>query len=138
MLILPLLLLSTLGLSYSNKIILVRHGEKEGAGNGLNKIGIKRAKCFRQLFSPKNPRHGHDIGLIVAQSYDKESRARSRPYETVKYLANDLGLRVNVKWSVLSQPSLVRFTLETTFHSHVVVLFLISAIERIINASRSS
>ena len=106
MLLLPLLLLSTFVLGYSNKIILVRHGEKEGAHpeNGLNKIGIKRAKCFRQLFAPSNTARPHNIGLIVAQSYDHDSRARSRPYETVKYLAKDLGLTVNVKWCVCRTP----------------------------------
>ena len=108
MLVFPLLLLATLGAAYSNKIILVRHGEKEGAQpeNGLNKNGIKRAKCFRQLFAPANTARPHNIGLIVAQSYDHDSRARSRPFETVKYLAKDLGLKVNTKWYVLRSASL--------------------------------
>lgn len=35
---------------YSNKIILLRHGEKDEDGStGLNKVGKLRAQCFRKV-----------------------------------------------------------------------------------------
>lgn len=40
----------------------------------------------------------HDIGLIVAQSYNHETGVRARPYLTVEKLARDLGLPVLTSW----------------------------------------
>lgn len=40
----------------------------------------------------------HNIGLIIAQSYNHKTGTRARPYLTVKPLARDLGLPVHTDW----------------------------------------
>lgn len=42
-----------------------------------------------------------DFGLIIAQDYNRDTRSRVRPYLTVKPLADDLGLKVDISWCVL-------------------------------------
>lgn len=48
-----------------------------------------------QVFGGKGK---HDIGMIISQNYNKETGVRMRPYLTVKPLAKDLGLPVDVSW----------------------------------------
>ncbi|KAL8280778.1 hypothetical protein RQP46_006782 [Phenoliferia psychrophenolica] len=78
---------------YPNKVILARHGEKPPhRGVGLSKAGKKRAQCLRNVFGRGGK---HDIGLIMAESYNHKTKMRARPFLTVKPLAHDLGIPVD-------------------------------------------
>ncbi|SGY39247.1 BQ5605_C003g02182 [Microbotryum silenes-dioicae] len=78
--------------SIPNKILLIRHGEKPGHNKeGLSEKGRRRAQCLRKVFGRRSP---HNIGLIIAQSYNLSTGARKRPYATVVALAEDLRLPV--------------------------------------------
>lgn len=72
-------------------VYLIRHGEKPDDGNGLNAQGMQRAQCLRNVFGRSS---SYDIGHIMAQT-PKSSGKRQRPYDTVKPLADDLGLKVD-------------------------------------------
>ncbi|CAO1620707.1 unnamed protein product [Sympodiomycopsis kandeliae] len=77
---------------FSNPIYLIRHGEKPAdGGDGLSAQGENRAQCLRDVFGASS---GYDIGFIITQDY-KSSGKRIRPYETVKPLADDLGLTID-------------------------------------------
>ncbi|GAA5915689.1 hypothetical protein JCM6882_004117 [Rhodosporidiobolus microsporus] len=83
---------------YHPKILLLRHGEKSKDGSvGLNEVGKKRAKCLRNVLGIKGH---HRVGLILAESYNPQTRKRIRPYLTVKALADDLGLGVDTDCDV--------------------------------------
>ncbi|GMG08848.1 unnamed protein product [Aspergillus oryzae] len=63
----------------SPTVYLIRHGEKpDDGGNGLSAQGVQRAQCLRSVFG-KTATGGK----------------RTRPYETVLPLAEDLGLTVD-------------------------------------------
>ncbi|KAK4696257.1 hypothetical protein P7C70_g8405, partial [Phenoliferia sp. Uapishka_3] len=80
--------------SYRNKIILIRHGEKPPhSATGLSKAGKKRAQCLRKVFGKKGK---HNVGLIMAESFNPNTGMRARPYQTVKPVAKDLGLKVDL------------------------------------------
>ncbi|GAA6016085.1 hypothetical protein JCM11491_000663 [Sporobolomyces phaffii] len=82
---------------YQNKVYLIRHGEKGPRGEtGLNSKGKKRAKCLRKLLA--TPRF--KIGLILAEDYDRKTHKRKRPYDTVKPIADELGLKVDTECEV--------------------------------------
>ncbi|GAA5899910.1 uncharacterized protein JCM6883_006031 [Sporobolomyces salmoneus] len=82
---------------YQNKVYLIRHGEKGSRGEtGLNSKGKKRAKCLRKLLA--TPRF--KIGLILAEEYDHKTHKRRRPYDTVKPIADELGLKVDTECDV--------------------------------------
>ncbi|GAA5982128.1 hypothetical protein JCM11641_000596 [Rhodosporidiobolus odoratus] len=84
--------------TYHPKILLLRHGEKKKDGSvGLNAKGKKRAKCLRKVLGAKGK---HNVGLILAEAYNPETRKRMRPYLTVKRLAQDLGLKVDTDCDV--------------------------------------
>ncbi|BFZ54905.1 hypothetical protein PYCC9005_001942 [Savitreella phatthalungensis] len=73
-------------------VYLIRHGEKPAdGGNGLSAQGQNRAQCLVNVFSANS---GYNIGYIVAQQ-PKSSGKRARPYQTVKPLADKLGLTVD-------------------------------------------
>ena len=72
-------------------VYLIRHGEKPSSGNGLNAQGMQRAQCLRNVFGASSQ---YQIGKIIAQQY-KSDGSRKRPYDTVKPLADDLGLQVD-------------------------------------------
>ena len=40
-------------------------------------------------------RSHHNVGLIIAQDFNERTGVRERPYQTVKPLADDLGLEVH-------------------------------------------
>ncbi|ORY49734.1 hypothetical protein BCR35DRAFT_310792 [Leucosporidium creatinivorum] len=80
---------------YNNRVLLIRHGEKRRNGKeGLSKAGRKRAQCLRRVLGRHNT-HSHNVGLIIAQSYNADNGKRARPYFTVLPLAKDLGLEVH-------------------------------------------
>ncbi|CAK1367827.1 uncharacterized protein RHO25_012958 [Cercospora beticola] len=72
-------------------VYLIRHGEKPLSGNGLNAQGMQRAQCLRNVFGASS---SYDIDLILTQDYKKDG-SRKRPYDTVKPLADDLGLKID-------------------------------------------
>ncbi|KAH8800498.1 hypothetical protein F5884DRAFT_554696 [Xylogone sp. PMI_703] len=77
--------------SAQSTVYLIRHGEKPASGDGLNAQGEQRAQCLRTVFGAGSQ---YNIGHIMAQT-PKSSGARQRPYDTVKPLADDLGLTVD-------------------------------------------
>ncbi|GAA5962900.1 hypothetical protein JCM3765_005912 [Sporobolomyces pararoseus] len=82
---------------YQNKVYLIRHGEKGSKGEtGLNLKGKKRAKCLRKLLSTRR----FKIGLILAEEYDSKTHKRKRPFDTVKPIADELGLKIDTECKV--------------------------------------
>ncbi|GAA5840401.1 hypothetical protein JCM3766R1_000279 [Sporobolomyces carnicolor] len=82
---------------YQNKVYLIRHGEKGPRGEtGLNSKGKKRAKCLRNLLATRR----FNVGLILAEEFDRKTHKRRRPYDTVKPIADRLGLRVDTECQV--------------------------------------
>ncbi|PWN33471.1 uncharacterized protein FA14DRAFT_180117 [Meira miltonrushii] len=79
--------------AFSNKVFLIRHGEKPANHNvtGLSAQGEERAQCLRHVFGASS---GYDIGYIIVEDY-KSDGSRDRPYETVEPLAKDLGLTID-------------------------------------------
>lgn len=76
----------------ANKAYLIRHGEKPAdGGTGLSAQGEVRAECIAREFGPESD---YNIGYILAQDY-KSNGKRKRPYDTVKPLADELGLTVD-------------------------------------------
>ncbi|KAI0019463.1 hypothetical protein F4780DRAFT_780495 [Xylariomycetidae sp. FL0641] len=73
-------------------VYFIRHGEKPEEGNGLNAAGEQRAQCLRTVFGAAS---SYDIGHIMAMT-PKDNGHRQRPYDTVKPLADDLGLDVDI------------------------------------------
>ncbi|GAA5877746.1 hypothetical protein JCM3774_000743 [Rhodotorula dairenensis] len=82
------------GYRYNNKVLLFRHGEKRSDTSiGLSEKGKKRAQCLRKKLGKKSR---HNIGLILAEAYNPDTGKRRRPFDTVKGLAHDLGLKVDL------------------------------------------
>ncbi|KAJ6124511.1 hypothetical protein N7471_011828 [Penicillium samsonianum] len=76
----------------SPTVYLIRHGEKPSdGGNGLNAQGVKRSQCIRKIFGQDSD---YNITHIMAQT-PKSNGKRARPLDTVKPLAEDLGLKVD-------------------------------------------
>ncbi|KAJ5266548.1 hypothetical protein N7478_009356 [Penicillium angulare] len=74
-------------------VYFIRHGEKpQHGGIGLSDDGLERAECIRDIFGSHS---GYDIGYIMAQK-PKKSGKRNRPYETVRPLAEDLDIKVDI------------------------------------------
>ncbi|KAL4901164.1 hypothetical protein BDW74DRAFT_182017 [Aspergillus multicolor] len=74
-------------------VYFIRHGEKPSdGGTGLSAQGEDRAQCIRQVFGAPS---GYDIGYIMAMT-PKSNGKRNRPYQTVRPLAQDLGLEVDI------------------------------------------
>ncbi|TGJ88110.1 hypothetical protein E0Z10_g690 [Xylaria hypoxylon] len=85
-------------------VYLIRHGEKPpNDGLGLSPEGGQRAQCLRTVFGAAS---GYNIGYILAQTPKDNVYAdkpppldvdgkRTRPYLTVKPVADDLGLTVD-------------------------------------------
>ncbi|KAF1989768.1 hypothetical protein K402DRAFT_401860 [Aulographum hederae CBS 113979] len=94
-------LISILALSFAAlaaakpTVYLIRHGEKptDDDETGLSAQGEQRAQCLRGVFGAGSP---YNIGHIMAQAY-KSDGSRIRPYQTVKPLADDLGLTVDIQ-----------------------------------------
>ncbi|GAA5825045.1 hypothetical protein JCM3770_004512, partial [Rhodotorula araucariae] len=94
---------------FSNTVLLLRHGEKKRDGSvGLNAAGKRRAKCLRRLLGSSS---AHNVGLILAESFDAKTKKRRRPFETVRPLARALGLRVDTECKV-DDPRCVREKVE--------------------------
>lgn len=73
------------------KIFLIRHGEKVSDDSiGLSKAGKQRAQCIADLFSQNDKK----VDAIITQDF-KSDGSRIRPYETVKPLADRLGLTID-------------------------------------------
>ncbi|RYP61873.1 hypothetical protein DL769_007526 [Monosporascus sp. CRB-8-3] len=70
----------------------VRHGEKPEDGKGVNEEGEQRAQCLKTVFGTGSE---YDITHIMAQT-PKSNGKRKWPYDTVKPLADDLGLTMNI------------------------------------------
>ncbi|RYP51344.1 hypothetical protein DL768_003348 [Monosporascus sp. mg162] len=73
-------------------VYLIRHSEKPKDGNGLNEEGEQRVQCLRTVFGAGS---GYNITHIMAQT-PKSNGKRKRPYDTVRPLADDLGLAVDI------------------------------------------
>lgn len=75
-------------------VYLIRHGEKPETGNGLNAQGVRRAQCLQNVFGNTS---SYAISHIMAQTpkLSNGEWKRQRPLDTVKPLANDLGLPVD-------------------------------------------
>lgn len=109
---------ATLAAAAKPTVYLIRHGEKPpNDGVGLSAQGVQRAQCLRSVFGAASK---YNIGYILAQT-PKDSEfysmvmihrqrnasaltksprrtsggKRERPYQTVKPLADDLGLTVD-------------------------------------------
>lgn len=99
------------------RVILIRHGEKPRHGKpGLSKKGKKRARCVRKVSKPVcaaqsvqseadglrdqlfgSKRSKYNVTAVMAQGYNPHgSGARMRPYLTVRKLAQDLGVEVDL------------------------------------------
>lgn len=98
----------------SPTVYFIRHGEKPRHGGiGLSADGLERAQCVRDIFGHHSE---YDIGYILAQRPKSSTfilifsnlkklyilissqldGKRARPYDTVKRLAADLGLEVDI------------------------------------------
>ncbi|RYP68043.1 hypothetical protein DL771_006884 [Monosporascus sp. 5C6A] len=86
-----LLALASLALTKPT-VYLIRHGEKPKDGNGLNEEGEQRAQCLRTVFGVGSE---YSITHIMAQTPKSNGKGK-RPYDTVKPLADDLGLTVDI------------------------------------------
>ncbi|OUM64751.1 hypothetical protein PIROE2DRAFT_23927, partial [Piromyces sp. E2] len=82
-----LLCLSTI---QTRKLIVIRHGEKISDDYiGLNDKGKARASCLYQIFNKKTV-YGQPQSIYS----NKRGNRSHRPYDTVKPLADKLGLKV--------------------------------------------
>ncbi|BGP44360.1 hypothetical protein JCM10450v2_000171 [Rhodotorula kratochvilovae] len=61
--------------------------------SNVPRLGTTTINTDLALFGPSS---GHHVGLVVAQSYGHKSHKRIRSFETVKPLADELGLEVDV------------------------------------------
>ncbi|KAF2971405.1 hypothetical protein GQX73_g2136 [Xylaria multiplex] len=85
-------LAATLVTAAKPTVYLIRHGEKPpNDGIGLSPEGEQRAQCLRTVFGAASE---YNIGYILAQT-PKDNGKRTRPYLTVKPVADDLGLTVD-------------------------------------------
>lgn len=74
-------------------VYLIRHGEKPADdSNGLSAAGVERSQCLPKVFGTAS---AYNIGYIMAQTYEEDG-SRKRPYDTVKPLADSLGLTVDI------------------------------------------
>ena len=73
-------------------VYFIRHAEKPVRGNGLDSDGRQRSKCLRRLFGPRSD---YGIKYLVAQR-PKEDGRQGRAYDTLRPLADDLGLTVDI------------------------------------------
>lgn len=72
-------------------VYLIRHGEKiDDDHTGLSPRGEERADCVEKLFSG----HNLEVDAIFTQDY-KSNGKRIRPYDTVKPLADRLGISID-------------------------------------------
>ncbi|KAJ5973788.1 hypothetical protein N7481_010998 [Penicillium waksmanii] len=78
-------------------VYLIRHAEKpaDKADHRLTHKGKERAQCLRTVFGAESE---YNIGYIIAPTVKKHGK-HSRPFETVRPLAKDLGLRVDTHCS---------------------------------------
>eukprot|EP01117_Protostelium_nocturnum_P007773 TRINITY_DN2782_c0_g1_i1.p1 TRINITY_DN2782_c0_g1~~TRINITY_DN2782_c0_g1_i1.p1 ORF type:complete len:192 (+),score=58.26 TRINITY_DN2782_c0_g1_i1:332-907(+) len=78
----------------NNTIFLIRHGEKpdDDDQNGLSDKGLKRAQCLRKVFGASSK---YGIKKIMAMK-PKSDGKEQRPYDTVKPLADDLRMKVDI------------------------------------------
>lgn len=114
---LNVLALATFAAAAQPTVYLIRHGEKPADdGNGLSAAGVQRSQCLRNVFGASS---SYNIGHIMAQTPKSSefclnalplplemNRAnpvfivlggkRQRPYDTVKPLADDLGMDVDI------------------------------------------
>ncbi|KAF5017352.1 hypothetical protein F66182_10725 [Fusarium sp. NRRL 66182] len=80
-------------------IFIIRHGEKPPKINGKDQDGLSaqgqlRANDLRTVFGKES---GYDIQFIMAEHPHHEIEGRQRPYDTVKPLADELGLKIHDK-----------------------------------------
>jgi hypothetical protein len=72
-------------------VYFIRHGEKATQGIGLNAQGIQRSKWLGKLFGPQS---GYEVKYMIAQR-PKVNGKRRRPLDTLRPLADELGLTVD-------------------------------------------
>ncbi|KAL6885431.1 hypothetical protein GGI43DRAFT_419106 [Trichoderma evansii] len=72
-------------------VYMIRHGEKPQDADGLAIQGIKRAKYLPNVFGRDSD---YKIGYILTEK-PKSDGSRDRPYDTVQYVADNLGLTIN-------------------------------------------
>jgi len=77
-------------------IIFIRHGEKpkSHADPHLSKLGVERAKRLSQIL--QNPYISRPDEIIAMKPLGDHS---NRPFETVEYLAKELGLEIMIKYT---------------------------------------
>ncbi|CAI7569599.1 unnamed protein product [Penicillium manginii] len=78
-------------------VYLIRHGEKpaDKEDHRLTHKGKERAQCLRTVFGAESE---YDIGYIIAPTVKKHGK-HGRPFETVRPLAKDLGLKIDTHCS---------------------------------------
>ncbi|KAH8899883.1 hypothetical protein GQ53DRAFT_740892 [Thozetella sp. PMI_491] len=73
-------------------IYMIRHGEKPPQdADGLSVQGLKRAEYLPNVFGRDS---SYKIGYILAEKPNSDG-SRARPYDTVKYVADNLGLTID-------------------------------------------
>jgi len=83
-------------------LYLIRHGEKppkqsDGEdGPGLSTLGVDRSQALVKVFGQESP---YNIGYIIAQEPKKNDK-QTRPYLTVKPLADSLAPDVPFKYDI--------------------------------------
>ena len=76
----------------TRRVILIRHGEKEGTkgnwGNGLSYAGKMRAQCLAKLYG----------GLGVTNLFAFTNKPTTRPFDTLAPLSAELGIEIDTQF----------------------------------------
>lgn len=92
-------------------IIIIRHAEKPSVGSDLSKDGITRAKeLHNYLLKAELLKDNMKLDLIIAMKQHKDHS--NRPYQTVMYLAEHLGLKIHNDYERDEIDKLIKFLSE--------------------------
>ncbi|ASU34999.1 histidine phosphatase family protein [Mucilaginibacter xinganensis] len=111
------------------KIVLIRHGEKEAAGDNLNCKGLNRALQLPKVLVAK---FGTPSGVFVPSINSKKSTGHARMFQTATPLAVKYALEINSKYQVDDYASLAQ-KLETQTGT-VIVVWEHKALDNILKA----
>jgi hypothetical protein len=99
------------------QVILIRHGEKPASGDDLSPRGYQRAAALVGFFRTNPAVLEHGLPAAIYAEQPRPDGKQSRPLETVRPLADALGMTVNTDFqktdaeglarAVLSDPSYV-------------------------------